>query len=713
MSSLQTTSKRGRLVPSDLDDRRYKELVEEARELIPKYAPQWTDHNPSDLGMTLIELFAWLVEGLIYRLNRVPEKNYVAFLNLLGITRDPATPARAFLTFTAPPGSPVLVPEGTQAQTLGSETEAPIVFETDEDLTVLPAALEYVLHIRKVPVVGGNVNQYADLSAAFTVPPAEGRAVPVPNFQSIELCLGFDTKVSQEMRLRVRLTRPVLLEAGIPQATVAWRYSWGSDEPSSWPTLPGVTDGTEGLQRDGIVRFVPPAQWTSQAPTSWTSVTPDSPQDEVSDSRYWIGIHILNPAARPEADIRVGFGALLFNSVPATHALTIAAPEDLGPSDGKPFQVFELRHRPLYKRPETDTPYDHLALLVDGAAWQAVEELAAGPGQVFRLEPVAGEIRFGNHDPATGEGNGSVPPKGAQVVATSYRYAAGGKKGNVGGGTVRTLRAALAGISAVTNLAAASGGSDEEPIAEAKRRAPEVLRNRHRAVTAEDYEYLAREAATDVAIVRCLEPRHHTSNNDSAWEAGDPWTFGGLDRSSGNVQVIVVPALGPGEPRPEPSKELLREVLRYLDRRRDLTARLHVTGPRYLPIDVAVHLTVWQEAIAQGYIDEAEQQVAEKVESFLHPVVGGPDGAGWQVGQNVILADLHKAILPPEHIGFVSSLTVAAAVPAYHFPPLGPGGAWSLNERPYALATPGASVYVVDYELVCFGSHTVSHSLAA
>ena len=63
------------------------------RALIPRYAPQWTDHNPSDLGITLIELFAWLAEGVIYRLNRVPEKNYVAFLNLLGITRDPPTPA--------------------------------------------------------------------------------------------------------------------------------------------------------------------------------------------------------------------------------------------------------------------------------------------------------------------------------------------------------------------------------------------------------------------------------------------------------------------------------------------------------------------------------------------------------------------------------------------------------------------------------------------
>ena len=110
-------SRRGRIVPPDLDDRTWQDLVDQMRALIPKYAPQWTDHNPSDLGITLIELFAWLGEGIIYRLNQTPEKNYLAFLNLLGITRDPPTPARTYLTFTSGVPTPVTVPAGTQAQT--------------------------------------------------------------------------------------------------------------------------------------------------------------------------------------------------------------------------------------------------------------------------------------------------------------------------------------------------------------------------------------------------------------------------------------------------------------------------------------------------------------------------------------------------------------------------------------------------------------------
>jgi hypothetical protein len=66
-----------------LDDRSYADLLEEARTLIPSLAPGWTNHNPSDPGITLVELFAWLTEMMIYRVNRLPEENTVAFLRLL------------------------------------------------------------------------------------------------------------------------------------------------------------------------------------------------------------------------------------------------------------------------------------------------------------------------------------------------------------------------------------------------------------------------------------------------------------------------------------------------------------------------------------------------------------------------------------------------------------------------------------------------------
>lgn len=67
----------------NLDDRRYADLMEEARALIPSYAPEWTNHNPSDPGITLVELFAYLTEMLLYRVNRVTDDNKRAFLRLI------------------------------------------------------------------------------------------------------------------------------------------------------------------------------------------------------------------------------------------------------------------------------------------------------------------------------------------------------------------------------------------------------------------------------------------------------------------------------------------------------------------------------------------------------------------------------------------------------------------------------------------------------
>lgn len=67
----------------DLDDRTFTELTAEARALIPTLAPGWTDHNPTDPGIVLVELFAWLTEMVMYRIDRVPERSYRTFLRLL------------------------------------------------------------------------------------------------------------------------------------------------------------------------------------------------------------------------------------------------------------------------------------------------------------------------------------------------------------------------------------------------------------------------------------------------------------------------------------------------------------------------------------------------------------------------------------------------------------------------------------------------------
>ena len=126
----------------NLDDRRFQDLVDEAKRRIPRYCPQWTDHNVSDPGVTLIELFAWMTEQYLFRLNQVPDKNFITFLDLIGVRLAPAQPARGDVTFilsSAPtPERRMIIPRWTEVATERTETEEAIVFTTDRDAEVLP-----------------------------------------------------------------------------------------------------------------------------------------------------------------------------------------------------------------------------------------------------------------------------------------------------------------------------------------------------------------------------------------------------------------------------------------------------------------------------------------------------------------------------------------------------------------------------------------------
>src|SRR5919197_630894 len=107
-----------------LDDRHFQDVVDQVKRLIPHYTREWTDHNVSDPGVTLIELFAWMTDMLLYRVNEVPDKLYIKFLELIGIRLDPPRPARAPVTLylSAPQLTDLTIPEGTEVATVRTET---------------------------------------------------------------------------------------------------------------------------------------------------------------------------------------------------------------------------------------------------------------------------------------------------------------------------------------------------------------------------------------------------------------------------------------------------------------------------------------------------------------------------------------------------------------------------------------------------------------
>jgi predicted phage baseplate assembly protein len=184
-----------RLPDITLDDRRFQDLVNEARHRIAEACPEWTEHNVSDPGITLIELFAWMTEMVIYRLNRVPDKLHIRLMDLVQLKLEPPTAAAADLTFRlAAPAErePVHIPAATEVATMRAASEEPIVFQTDGDFTI-PAAtpVAYLVErngeIKDVGVAGGVARPKGSDQLPFGMPPAPGDA----------LYLGFDTSLAR------------------------------------------------------------------------------------------------------------------------------------------------------------------------------------------------------------------------------------------------------------------------------------------------------------------------------------------------------------------------------------------------------------------------------------------------------------------------------------------------------------------------------------
>lgn len=163
----------------NLDTRRWTDLVEEARAMIPRYARGWTDHNTSDPGITLVQLLAWLVEMDVYQLNRVPDAHRRKFLSLVGVTPLPPQPAKTALGIA--PVATVDIPKGAEFAATTPEGKT-IVFSAQERLHAAPVNLQVVR------VQGSASALPVDMTRAWS----EGNAVAL---------LGSDPKVGAALWL--------------------------------------------------------------------------------------------------------------------------------------------------------------------------------------------------------------------------------------------------------------------------------------------------------------------------------------------------------------------------------------------------------------------------------------------------------------------------------------------------------------------------------
>lgn len=624
----------------NLDDRTFQDLVDDAKRLVMRRCPEWTDHNVTDPGVTLIETFAYMTDLLLYRLNQVPDRIYLKFLDLIGLRMLPPTPATAPVTFwlSTPASAALTIAAGTRAGTLRTATSESIIFATRHDLDIVPCSLRHVrtsarddqaaeaqatdteaTDARTADAQAAGA-QAADAEAgdAQTIEPQtfdRGReltmAAPFAAFNDPPelgdvLLLGLSEPVP---RCAVRLDfRGQVEGVGVnpEQPPLAWE-AWTGEE---WAGCEVSDDETGGLNRPGsIVLHVPAGHQASVLD---------------GDRAGWLRARITEPepgqppyAASPV--IHALTACTVGGTADAMHAEIIAV-EALGESAGVAGQRLQVARTPVLAG--AGDPVVETSSADGWQEWTQVEHFADSTpaDRHFVLEGVPGCVLFG---PAvrTPDGGmrcyGAIPEKGAAIRIRQYATG-GGRRGNVAAGAIGTLRSSIPFVAGVQNRHAAHGGVDGETIEQARERGPLLLRTRSRAVTAEDYEVLAREAAPEAARIHCVR-------------AGE------ADVAAGAVRLLVVPA-GPNErgrinfEALVPDGRVLERIAARLDQVRVIGAKVVVQPPLYRGVTVVARLIARPRVSTSRVRDDA----LDALYRYLNPLPGGgPEGAGWPFGRPV------------------------------------------------------------------------------
>jgi hypothetical protein len=589
-----------------LDDVRFQELVSEARTRIVRHAPEWTEHNVSDPGITLIELYAWLTELLVYRINRIPERLHFGLLALVGVQPRPPECASVPVRFIVDqPGGGAVVPAGTEvasARTAGSES---VVFQTAAEL-VVPREC-------RLATRSGNLSSVGDA-----------------------LLLGFDSPIAG-------LVIQLLVESSRAEGSInpddpplQWEASVGDGE---WEPAGVVSDETQGFTLGGGAITVHVPDTAAEA--------------RIEDvHRQWLRCRVLDRGHGDGGDHGVyttspeitAVEALVAGAtVEAYHAATVRG-ELLGTSDGIPGAVYPLPHRPVLPPEDGESVEVRELGSEEWVAWEQVEtfEFSGRADRHFQFDTARGEVRFG---PAVRQPDGgwrrygAVPPGGAVLRLSRYRHG-GGSAGNVAPRALSILPRPVPGIESATNPVAATGGVEPETLESARERARLEIRARTRAVTTEDFERLTLAASPQVARAVCVGP-----------DESQPGRA---------IRVHVLPRVEPADRLLEvdeltPDAELMGDLAATLDE-----YRLLGTSIRLLPVRLrGVSIVADVRASPRADLERVQHDVAHALYTYVNPLIGGsPAGPadGWPLGRSLNQGELFGIVYAIPGVEFVNIL---------------------------------------------------------
>jgi hypothetical protein len=469
--------------------------------------------------------------------------------------------------------------------------------------------------------------------------------------RSPSLYLGFDNApgkdryslcfvVSEDQRLPMdEVTIKYLGEELFEKKRIEQKVWWEYYNGKNWADLLPY-DGTNSFKNSGLLRF--------DFPKDFKQI------EKFGDKLYWIRCRFQDGGYAVPPELK----AVLTNSITARNHSTITN-EILGSSDGTPDQTFKFSNPPVLEgqrvyvrelsppsKQEEETIVreegeDAIDIEKDSAGnplkiwvrWHEVDNFynSTGDSRHYILDHINGEIRFGDGR------KGMRPPSGSNSVRVrSYRTGAG-SGGNVGARSLTILRRSNPDVQSVTNFFPAIGGSDLESISDAKQRAPQIFRNRFRAVTNEDYEWLAQRASSNIARVQCIP--------NCPYE--------------GEITLVIVPKVSSSQGMEEtkilPSTQLLNLVRDYLEPRRLLTTRLHIVKPGYLEVSFEVN---YQIKATGADPERVKRDLENNLRRYMHPLWGGNDGKGWKFGKALIKTDLYRIVEDTDGIEYIDRLEI-------------------------------------------------------
>lgn len=630
----------------DLDDRRFDDLVREARERLASHLPELTRIAPGDPVHALVDLFAWMTETVIYRTNLIPERQRRAFLNLLQLPLRPAAPAHGIVCIDSPrrPDLPALL----AAESLLKAGQAS--FTTSGELQPTPLALSVLVKqsMDDADLAAAGITR-AQLEEQYGVEadPFHPRTL-TPGTDPLTLTGTMDgafhlalsvapTLADQADAIRRHLAGITLnmglapadesladLETEPPRRTLEWDIAWQEQAGGAIRYLPleQVDDSSEGGRRVGIARLrLPRDARFLTAPASndpqyagFRDGPPEAPADIAPGQLlFWLRLRCPD-----EPGLTLGY--LGVNAVEVA-GQAVVRDRMLGVGTGRPDQILSLQAR--------DIEAASLVLEVEEgqafAPWRQVPHFAASDPEdrVYRLDPAPGTIQFGDGI------RGRRPPPTAGIRAAHFRHG-GGSAGNLPPGSIKELHGGSTRLQ-LRHEWPTRTGIDAETVAGAEQRIPAFLTHRERAVTRDDFELLARDNPVNpVARANAL--------------AGFlPGTSLATVRANipGVVSIFVLPPAAPAmAAAPHPTAGLLKDVYRYLDARTLVGSELYVLSPQFQPISLSLSAEVTDPT--------TEQQVFRAIETTLLVYLwalprGGPDGTGWPLGRAVEINELRTA----------------------------------------------------------------------